>query len=89
MNNNKRSHMANPFKVLAVLPAKIPSGLFGKYRDGEEKRLDILIMYLEKELTVERARSMLRNFVAGYLRGNYGSDAVRLQRWWHLYPQTD
>ncbi|MDP1713710.1 MAG: Eco57I restriction-modification methylase domain-containing protein [Anaerolineales bacterium] len=45
----------------------------GKYEDGDEKRIDILIVYLKKENSIERARSMQRNFIAGYLNGNYGS----------------
>lgn len=46
----------------------------GKYTDGEGKRIDILIVYLKRETSIERARSMQRNFVAGYLQGKYGSD---------------
>jgi len=44
----------------------------GKYSDGEN-RIDILIIYLKKQTSIERARSMQRNFIAGYLKGNYGS----------------
>ena len=36
-------------------------------------RIDILIVHLKKETSLERARTMQRNFVAGYLRGDYGS----------------
>ena len=45
----------------------------GKYSDGEN-RIDILIVYLKKERSIENARSMQRNFIAGYLQGKYGSD---------------
>jgi hypothetical protein len=45
----------------------------GKYTT-EDKRIDILIVYLNKETSIERARTMQRNFVAGYLSGKYGSD---------------
>ncbi|HJS17834.1 MAG TPA: hypothetical protein VJ785_03745, partial [Anaerolineales bacterium] len=45
----------------------------GKYEDSEEKRIDILIIHLKKETSIERARSMQRNFVAGYLQAKYGS----------------
>ena len=45
----------------------------GKYSDGEH-RIDILIVYLKKERSIEHARSMQRNFIAGYLQGKYGSD---------------
>jgi len=44
----------------------------GKYNDGEN-RIDILIVYLKRQTSIERARSMQRNFIAGYLKGNYGS----------------
>ncbi|MFH1251478.1 MAG: N-6 DNA methylase [bacterium] len=45
----------------------------GKYSDSEN-RIDILIVYLNKEASIERARTRQRNFIAGYLEGNYGSD---------------
>src|SRR5688572_23076651 len=45
----------------------------GTFKDNEEKRLDILIVYLRRETSMERARSMQRNFIAGYLQGDYGS----------------
>ncbi len=44
----------------------------GKYV-SEDKRIDILIVYLKKETSIERARTMQRNFIAGYLAGKYGS----------------
>jgi len=44
----------------------------GKYLDGEN-RIDILIVNLNRERSIERARTMQRNFVAGYLQGKYGS----------------
>ena len=46
----------------------------GIYRNGDE-RIDILVIHLKKETSIERARSMQRNFVAGYLQGKYGSSA--------------
>ncbi len=49
----------------------------GKYEDSDEKRIDILIVYLKKEASIERARSMQRNFIAGYLKGNYGTDSYK------------
>ena len=44
----------------------------GKYNIGEN-RIDVLVVNLRKETSVERARTMQRNFVAGYLQGKYGS----------------
>ncbi len=49
----------------------------GKYEDGEEKRIDILIVYLKRDTAIDRARSMQRNFVAGYLQGKYGTDSQK------------
>ncbi len=45
----------------------------GKYKDSEGKRIDILIVHLKKKDSLDRARSMQRNFVAGYLQGKFGS----------------
>jgi hypothetical protein len=44
----------------------------GKFNDGEN-RIDILIVKLQRETSLERARTNQRNFVAGYLQGKYGS----------------
>jgi hypothetical protein len=43
----------------------------GKFSDGE-KSLDILIITLQKETSLERARTMQRNFIAWYLNGSRG-----------------
>lgn len=40
----------------------------------DDQRIDVLIVYLKKETSIECARSRQRNFIAGYLKGNYGSD---------------
>jgi hypothetical protein len=47
----------------------------GKYRDAEGHRVDVLIVYLQRETAVERARATQRRFIAGYLQGKYGSSA--------------
>ena len=49
----------------------------GKFEDEDEKRIDILIVHLKRDTSIERARSMQRNFVAGYLQGKFGSDAPK------------
>src|SRR3989337_2326515 len=41
----------------------------GIYRDDDDHRIDILIVYLKHETSLEHARSMQRNFIAGYLQG--------------------
>ena len=48
----------------------------GKYNEGNN-RIDVLVVYLEKEKLIERARTMQRNFIGGYLNGKYGSDTVK------------
>ena len=43
-----------------------------KYKDSEDNEIDILIVNLNKETSLEQARSMQRNFVAWYLNGSRG-----------------
>lgn len=43
----------------------------GKYNDSEHK-IDVLIVKLKKETSIERARTMQRNFIAWYLNGSRG-----------------
>ncbi len=45
----------------------------GKFSDGE-KSLDILIVTLKKDTSLERARTMQRNFIAWYLNGSRGGE---------------
>ena len=45
----------------------------GKFSDAEN-RIDILIINLQKETSLERARTMQRNFVAWYLNGSRGGE---------------
>ena len=45
----------------------------GKYSASEYK-LDILVVHLKKEASIERARTMQRNFVAWYLNGSRGGE---------------
>ena len=44
----------------------------GKYKDREGNKIDLLIVRLEKETSLERARTMQRNFIAWYLNGSRG-----------------
>lgn len=44
----------------------------GKYTDSDEKLFDILVVHLQKETSLERARTKQRNFVAKYLKGSRG-----------------
>lgn len=43
-----------------------------KYEDDEGKLVDILIVHLKKESSLERARTMQRNLVGWYLNGSRG-----------------
>lgn len=45
----------------------------GKYSDGEYK-IDILIVQLKKDTSIERARTMQRNYIAKYLNGSRGGE---------------
>ena len=47
-----------------------------KYSNGDD-RVDVLVVHLKKTTSIERARTMQRNFVAGYLNGKYGSDTYK------------
>jgi len=44
----------------------------GKYEDREGNKIDLLIVQLKKETSLERARTMQRNFIAWYLDGSRG-----------------
>ncbi|MCK4307007.1 N-6 DNA methylase, partial [candidate division WOR-3 bacterium] len=48
----------------------------GKYTDPENNELDVLIVYLKQETSLERARTMQRNFVAWYLKNRGEKDAA-------------
>ena len=46
----------------------------GKYEDAEENKIDVLIVHLKKEHSIEHARTMQRNFIAWYLGGSRGGE---------------
>ena len=46
----------------------------GKYQSPDDKQVDILIVHLKKETSLERARTKQRNFVAKYLKGSRGGE---------------
>src|SRR5208283_3015168 len=45
----------------------------GKYSDGDHK-IDILVVRLRKDTSIERGRTMQRNFIARYLNGSRGGE---------------
>jgi len=49
----------------------------GRYEDSEGNIIDILIVKLKKEISLLRARSAQRNFVADYLRGKLGTTSLK------------
>ncbi|OQX51242.1 hypothetical protein B5M47_01655 [candidate division CPR3 bacterium 4484_211] len=44
----------------------------GKYQDPKHNKIDLLIVQLKKETSLEHARTMQRNFIAWYLNGSRG-----------------
>ena len=48
----------------------------GTYTDSNGKKIDLLIVYLQNEKSIERARTSLRNFVADYLKQRAMKDAA-------------
>jgi type I restriction-modification system DNA methylase subunit len=46
----------------------------GKYEDADDNKIDALIVRLKREHSLERARTMQRNFVAWYLNGSRGGE---------------
>jgi len=49
----------------------------GKYEDSEDNKIDVLIVHLKKEHSIEHARTMQRNFIAWYLSGSRGGELKR------------
>ena len=46
----------------------------GQYQDSDSKTIEVLIVQLKKETSLERARTMQRNFIAWYLDGSRGGE---------------
>src|SRR5580704_15569634 len=44
------------------------------YKGPEGARVDVLVIRLKSETTLERGRGMLRNFAADYLKNGHGND---------------
>lgn len=47
----------------------------GTYTDPDGKKIDLLMVFLRKESTLDRARTTQRNFIARYLKNREGKDA--------------
>ena len=48
----------------------------GTYTDPDGDKIDVLIVHLKKDWALERSRTMLRNFVADYLKNRDEKDAA-------------
>jgi type I restriction-modification system DNA methylase subunit len=46
----------------------------GTYTDPDDRKLDLLVIHLKKDTTLERGRTRLRNFAADYLSTGHGND---------------
>ena len=49
----------------------------GRYSATQDEIIDILTVHLKKDTSVERARTAQRNFIAGYLKGDFGSASMK------------
>ena len=47
----------------------------GKYITAEENEIDLIIVNLKKDISLERARTMQRNFIAWYLKNRGEKDS--------------
>lgn len=47
----------------------------GTYTDPEDNKIDVVVVYLQKEQSLERARTSQRNFIARYLKDRNQKDA--------------
>lgn len=68
-----RGHVKEMFKQQAGIIKTYER--IGTYTDPEGKKLDILVVYLEKTGTIDKARTTLRNFAAHYLKQRDEKDA--------------
>lgn len=46
----------------------------GRYKGDPENKIDVLVVYLKKESSLEHARTRQRNFIAWYLNGSRGGE---------------
>ena len=69
-----RGHVKEKFRT--TTPIIKTYERIGTYSDPEGKKTDLLIVYLQKESAIDRARTALRNFVADYLKQRDMKDAA-------------
>jgi len=61
----------------------------GTYTDPEGRKLDVLVIHLKKETTLERGRTLLRNFAADYLSTGHGNDKYAVLAAYVSKEETD
>ena len=69
-----RGHVKEKFRI--TTPIVKTYERIGTYSDPDGKKTDLLIVYLQKESSIDRARTALRNFVADYLKQRDMKDAA-------------
>ena len=69
-----RGHVKEKFKT--TTPIVKTYERIGTYSDPDGKKTDLLIVYLQKERSIDRARTALRNFAADYLKQRDMKDAA-------------
>ncbi len=69
-----RGHVKEKFRT--TIPVIKTYERLGTYTDPDDKRIDLLVVYLQKEKSIERERTSLRNFVADYLKCRDEKDAA-------------
>ena len=69
-----RGHVKEKFRT--TTPIIKTYERIGTYSDPDSKKTDLLIVYVQKESSIDRARTALRNFVADYLKQRDMKDAA-------------
>ena len=69
-----RGHVKEKFRT--TTPIIKTYERIGTYSDPDGKKTDVLIVYVQKESSIDRARTALRNFVADYLKQRDMKDAA-------------
>ena len=69
-----RGHVKEKFRT--TTPIIKTYERIGTYSDPDGKKTDLLLVYVQKENSIDRARTALRNFVADYLKQRDMKDAA-------------
>lgn len=82
INLFKKNYTYSPFNHSGILIPDPFKNIVAEYRrlftyTHDNTRIDALVVRLTRDSSVERARSAQRNFVAGYLKGKYGTKSSK------------